>query len=322
MRIFIDFLMPPEALAELNAGMRGHELVWSRTPAGSVLAKAEPDPLLATADIAFGQPDPVAVADAPALKWIHVSTSGITRYDQPAFRTLVTGRGIAVTNSASVYSEACALHALSFLLAQARHLPRSLATRTAGGSADWHALRAACAPLHQQTVLIVGYGAIGRRLAAMLAPLGVTVLAYRRQPRGDEEVPVIGEKELAATLAERADHIVNILPDSAATRHFFNGARFGGLKAGAVFYNIGRGTTVDQEALCASLRSGRLAAAWLDVTDPEPLPDGHPLWAEPNCHITPHVAGGHTHEAGTLVRHFLQNLERFTRGEPLADRVM
>ena len=71
-----------------------------------------------------------------------------------------------------------------------------------------------------------------------------------------------------------------------------------------------------------ALRSGRIGAAWLDVTEPEPLPDEHPLWAEPNCFITPHVAGGHADETKTLVRHFLKNFERFVRGEPLLDRVM
>ena len=124
-----------------------------------------------------------------------------------------------------------------------------------------------------------------------------------------------------ARLAE-ADHVVNILPDSAETRHFFDAARFSAIKPGAIFYNIGRGTTVNQDALLDALRSGRIGAAWLDVTEPEPLPDDHPLWAEPNCFITPHVAGGHTDETKTLVRHFLKNFERFVRGEPLLDRVM
>jgi phosphoglycerate dehydrogenase-like enzyme len=91
---------------------------------------------------------------------------------------------------------------------------------------------------------------------------------------------------------------------------------------GAVFYNIGRGTTVAQDALLDALRSGRLGAAWLDVTEPEPLPDEHPLWAEPNCFITPHVAGGHVGEAKTLVRHFLKNFDRFICRKPLLDRVM
>ena len=132
---------------------------------------------------------------------------------------------------------------------------------------------------------------------------------------------MVTEEGLPAALAE-ADHVVNILPESAATKRFFDQARFARLKPGAVFYNIGRGATVDQDALLGALRSGRIGAAWLDVTDPEPLPDTHPLWAEPNCFITPHVAGGHTGEACTLVRHFLENLERFTQGEALVDRVI
>jgi phosphoglycerate dehydrogenase-like enzyme len=94
------------------------------------------------------------------------------------------------------------------------------------------------------------------------------------------------------------------------------------LQPGSVFYNIGRGTTVDQNALREALRSGRLQAAWLDVTDPEPLPEDHPLWREPNCFITPHVAGGQRDEVKTLVRHFVDNFQRFVRGTPLFDRVM
>jgi phosphoglycerate dehydrogenase-like enzyme len=74
--------------------------------------------------------------------------------------------------------------------------------------------------------------------------------------------------------------------------------------------------------LAASLRSGHLAAAWLDVTEPEPLPDGHPLLALPNCFITPHTAGGHAHENESLIRHFLDNFRLFLRGAPLHDRVM
>ncbi|HWH70346.1 MAG TPA: NAD(P)-dependent oxidoreductase, partial [Candidatus Sulfotelmatobacter sp.] len=158
-------------------------------------------------------------------------------------------------------------------------------------------------------------------LTELLQPFHMKLLAYRRKARGDEGVPVITPDHLAHTLNE-ADHVVDILPDSAETRHFFDATRFSQIKPGAVFYNIGRGATVEQAALLAALRSGRLRAAWLDVTEPEPLPDDHPLWGEPNCFITPHVAGGHLDEAKTLVRHFLNNLERFVRGEPLLDRVM
>ena len=94
------------------------------------------------------------------------------------------------------------------------------------------------------------------------------------------------------------------------------------MRNGAVFYNIGRGTTVDQEALSDALRSGRLSAAYLDVTDPEPLPSEHPLWAMPNCFITPHTAGGHMDENEALVSHFLENLRFFVSGSPLINRII
>jgi phosphoglycerate dehydrogenase-like enzyme len=230
-------------------------------------------------------------------------------------------RKILFSNSAGVFYEACAIHVLAFMLAQARNLPLALRTTASSGTPVWDDLRNTSSTLRGETVLILGYGAIGSRLARLLLPFGADVIAYRRRPRGDEGLPVITEKALAATL-NRAHHVVNILPDSAETRHFFDAARFSTIQPRAVFYNIGRGTTVDQVALLAALASGQLKAAWLDVTDPEPLPEDHPLRKEPNCFLTPHIAGGHLDEAKSLVRHFLQNLDRFVRNEPLVDRVM
>lgn len=321
LRIFVDFAVTPEVLELLQAGTRGHELVFPKMPATSVLAKAERDPQFATVDIAFGQPEPQAIAEATRLKWIQVSTSGITRYDNPQFRALMAERKIPVANSASVYNEACAVHALSFMVAQARRLPLALPCQTGNGSETWLQIRRSSGTLRGETVLILGYGAIGRRLTELLHPFDMKVMAYRRKPRGDEGVPVIPQEQLPRALAE-ADHVVNILPDSAETRQSFDAKRFAKMKPGAIFYNIGRGTTVVQEALVEALRSGQIGAAWLDVTEPEPLPEAHPLRKAPNCFITPHVAGGHKDEDKTLVRHFLKNFERFIRGEPLLDRVM
>ena len=306
----------------LRAGTNGHQLVFPQKPISSVLAGPEPDPQFTTVDVAFGQPDPQAIAEAPNLKWIHVSSSGITRYDNPKFRAQMAERKIAVSNSAGVYNDACAVHVFSFMLAQARNLPLALKSRIANGASEWHALRGSSTTLRGQTVLILGFGAIGKRLLELLRPFEMNVIAYRRKARGDEGVPVVTADRLAYTLANEADHVINILPDNAESRHFFDAARFAMIKPGAIFYNIGRGTTVEQNALLDALRSGRLKAAWLDVTDPEPLPEAHPLLAEPNCFITPHVAGGHVDETKTLVRHFLKNFEQFVRGESLLDRVM
>jgi phosphoglycerate dehydrogenase-like enzyme len=321
-RIFADIAAPPATLKLLREITEGHQLLLPSKPTVSVLHKADPDPLIYTADISFGQPDPEAIVEAFQLKWIHVSSSSITRYDNSAFRTLMADRNVIVTNSASVYAEACAEHALAFMVAQSRQLPVALRTRVAGGEPAWQSLRGSSVPLRGQTVLIVGYGAIGKRLTELLGPFEMKVIAYRRNVRGDETVPVIGESELAQTLAQGVDHIVNILPDSTATYKFFDVARFSEIKPGAVFYNIGRGSTVSQDALYDALCSGVLNAAWLDVTDPEPLPYSHPLYTLPNCYITPHVAGGHRAESETLLRHFQENLNRFVGGKPLLDRVM
>ena len=297
------------------------QLVFPAAPAASALTRPERDPQFASCDIVFGQPDPQAIEESERLQWVHVSTSGITRYDNPRFWELLTERKILFSNSAHVYNEHCALHVFSFILAQARNLPLALKTRISSSDPGWHSLRGSCIPLEGQTVVILGYGAIGRRLTELLRPLGMKVIAFRRRPRGDEGIPVIGADQLEQTLGE-ADHVVNILPESSETLNFFDAVRFAAIKPGAVFYNIGRGTTVDQDALLDTLRSDHLKAAWLDVTAPEPLPVDHPLWSQPNCFMTPHVAGGHVDEGKTLVRHFLANLQRFLNQKPLRDQIL
>jgi phosphoglycerate dehydrogenase-like enzyme len=155
----------------------------------------------------------------------------------------------------------------------------------------------------------------------MLAPFEMNLVAVRRTVRGDEKVRVVPTSQLDEHLP-RADHVVNTLPSAAGNERLISAARFGALKRSAVFYNIGRGDTVDQDALLAALRERRIAAAYLDVTDPEPLPMDHGLWTAPNCHITPHSAGGRREEFEALVDHFVDNLRRFTAGEPLRDRIV
>jgi phosphoglycerate dehydrogenase-like enzyme len=171
--------------------------------------------------------------------------------------------------------------------------------------------------------VIVGFGSIGRRLVELLAPLAMGLSAVRREVAGDEPIPTWRPEDprAAAALGE-ADHVIDLLPGSPSTDGFFDARRFAALKPGAIFYNVGRGTTVDQDALMATLVAGRLAAAYLDVTSPEPLPPDHPLWTAPNCYISPHTAGGHDSEGERQVRHFLDNLARLTSGRPLLDRIV
>jgi len=321
LRILVNTGLSASAEALLREGAAPHEVVISGRASNVLSSSAD---TLDECDIAFGQPDAASVLASGRLRWVQLTSAGYTRYDTPEFRVAVKERGIALSNSSSVYDEPCAEHVMAFILAGARQFPRALSLQCSSSTPEWQALRDSCRLLRGQRLLILGYGAIGKRLVEMLAPWGVSVTGYRRTSRGDEAVPVISHDTpgaLAAALAQ-ADHVVNILPANPATRHFMDAGRFAQMKPGASFYNIGRGTTVDQEALAAALQSGRLAAAWLDVTDPEPLPPGHPLLALENCHITPHVGGGQGNEKEALVRHFLENLHRLLRGEALLDRVM
>jgi phosphoglycerate dehydrogenase-like enzyme len=321
MNIFSDSPLSDTAARILAEGTAPHEIIVPEKRLSSILAKPEPDPAFPRADIAFGQPDLDSIARSERLKWIQVSSAGFTRYDTPEFRALASERGLIVTNSSSVYAAACAEHVFSFMLAQSRMLAPALRSHAGNGSEEYFQLRGDSVSLRGQNVVILGFGGIASHLVKLIAPFDMQITAMRRHPRGDEGFPTVTPADLTGALAI-ADHVINILPDNAASQKFITSGRLAEMKKGAVFYNIGRGSTVDQDALLGALRSGHLAAAWLDVTEPEPLPEDHPLRHEPHCFITPHIAGGHAHESETLVRHFVENFKRYLAGTPLLDRVM
>jgi phosphoglycerate dehydrogenase-like enzyme len=236
---------------------RGDRLVQSAASSRSVLLPGEPDPSLAEADIAYGQPAPDDVLTYSRIGWVALSTAGYTRYDRDDFRQAMRSRGAPVTNSSSVFADPCAQQILAGMLALARNLPSQL--RNQDGRRNWRYLedRFTASVLTGQTVVILGYGAIGRRLARLLAPFDMRLMALRRRADADAGVTMVSEGELPQALA-KADHVINLLPDSLATRKFVDAARLAQFKPRARFYNIGRGTTVDQESLIQALDSGRL----------------------------------------------------------------
>lgn len=321
--IYCNAALPPDAEAELAAGIGEHHFIRPSGGAVSVLGRGGADPRADDADVVFGQPDPVQVASSRRVAWVQLTSAGYAAFATPAVRDGFRARGAALTKSSLVFDDPCALHLLAFLCAEARQL-RGAFEDQREGRRTWPqaALRGRSRILRGERVIIVGFGTIARRLVELLTPLDMHLEAIRRQVVGDEGIPTFAwnSPEAARALAT-ADHVIDILPASASTDNAFDGGRLASLGRGAVFYNIGRGTTVDQQALAAALGSGHLAAAYLDVTDPEPLPADHPLWSAPNCTITPHTAGGHATEWLRLVRHFLDNLGRYTSGRPLIDRV-
>lgn len=299
-----------------------HELLWSEAAQVAAGLTDQPSARFEDADVAYGQPDVEQCLASTRLTWVHLRSAGWDRFDQPRVRARFAERGAMLTTSAGVYSEPCAQHVLALMLSEARQLPRSIRHQLTDHAWPQHETRAACSLLGPEaTVVLVGFGSIATRVAELLAPFGARVIGVRRTPNGAEPVPTVALSELPAVLRE-ADHVVDVLPGGVGTRHIFDAALFAQLKPGAVFYNIGRGSTVDQAALCAALESGRLRAAYLDVTDVEPLPAEHPLWHEPRCTITPHSAGGHADEEARLTAHLLRNVQRLAAGSALLDRVL
>lgn len=282
-----------------------------------------PDSRLAlqSSDIAFGYPSPESVLQSPKLRWVHLNSAGYTTYDFDDLKNQLRERKIILTNSSSVYDEPCAQHVLAMMTSLARQLPAAIDSQRNDKSWPMNSLRASSRLLNGQTVLMLGFGAIARRLVELLQPLHMNLVAVRRSPTGDEPIRVKHISEVDELLP-LAHHVVNILPANEETKSFLDARRLSLLKPGAIVYNIGRGTTLDQDALVQVLTSGIVAAAYLDVTNPEPLPPTHPLWTTPNCFITPHSGGGHSNEKQRQVEHFLENLRRFESGEELNNRIV
>lgn len=305
----------------LVEGTKGHKLAWSQNTSASVLVAGNRDPLLDTADIAFGQPDAGQCLAVKGLRWVEVTTAGYTRYDTPEFQEGFRARGSIFSNVSEVFADPCAQHVLAMMLALGRKLLPSYQDQL--GDRAWAYLerRFVSRLLTGQTVLMLGYGAIGRRLAELLAPFNMNVVAVRRQTRSERGVRIIPEEKVSSALGE-ADHVVNILPDNASTRNYVNARRLACFKPGARFYNVGRGSTVDDRALIEALRSGRIAEAYLDVFEPEPLAKDHPYWDLPNCYITPHTAGGRHDQDTAIVQHFIRNLGAFLQNKPIVDRIV
>lgn len=169
--------------------------------------------------------------------------------------------------------------------------------------------------LEGKTVLIIGYGSIGRSIEARLLPFGVNVLRVARTAKpGVEPVSKLAE------LLPQADIVVLIVPFTSETRGLMNAAMISKMKQGALLVNAARGPVVETEALVKALEAKRIRAA-LDVTDPEPLPPGHPLWKAPNLLLTPHVGGSSPLFMQRAFGIAAEQVRRFVKGEPLVNVV-
>ena len=322
--IWSNARFPDEVIERLRAGIGAHRWIQSPTASAVNLTAGTADALLEQADIAFGQPQPQQVMTIPRLKWVQLHTAGYTLYDTPEFREAMKRNGTIVCNASSIYAEPCAQHVMAMMLALSRRLPQAMENQRGPREWPYIPMRQESRLLNGQTVLLVGYGAIARRLAELLQPLPMNVIVFRRNPKSCNErgVQQIHSVEELDAFLPQADHVINILPASRETNYFFNADRFAKMKRNARYYNIGRGSTNDEYALWTCLETGHVASAYIDAFTAEPLPKNHPLWTTPNCFITPHTAGGHHNEYDRHVDLFLENLRRLETGQDLLDRIM
>jgi phosphoglycerate dehydrogenase-like enzyme len=255
------------------------------------------------------------LARAPALRWVHARSAGLDRVLVPE---LVEGPA-ALTNGRGVFSSALAEFAIAALLFFAKDLRRLVEAQRAG---RWQAFE--MEPLAGRTLGVVGYGDIGRAVAQRARALGMRVLALRRRPELSRTDPLVdeplGEDRLLELMA-RADDVVVAAPLTPATRGLVGRAAIAAMRPTAVLVNVGRGPVIDEPALVEALAAGRIRGAALDVFETEPLPAGHPLWTLPNVLVSPHCADHVPGWVEAAMRAFLDELERFRRGEPLRNVV-
>ncbi|MBI3935037.1 MAG: D-2-hydroxyacid dehydrogenase [Acidobacteria bacterium] len=271
--------------------------------------------ILVTAKI---QPEQFALCRK--LRWIHSPMAGVTSLLVPD----LVASDIMVTNGRTVHSVPVAEQTLALMLALARRLPASFrfqAERCWGQDESWLPGKTPF-ELQEKTLGMVGLGAIGQELVPRAKALGMRVIAVRRNAA--KEARMVDRGYPPAQLHEmlsQADFVVLAAPDTPEMIRLIGAAELQTMKPTAYLINVSRGTLVDTDALVKALRTGVIAGAGLDVTDPEPLPPEHPLWTLPNVLITPHLGGASDRFWERECALLRENLRRYLAAEPLLNLV-
>lgn len=262
---------------------------------------------------------PEFLEKAGRLVWVHSPSAGVDRFVR--MERLVNEDRIILTNSRAVHGPAIADHVFAMLLSLSRNLRFYDGAQREGRWAEADP-PVPSSSLSGKTMLVVGLGGIGEEVAKRADGFGMRVTAIRRSDAAAPPfVAKVGKQADLGSMLPEADVVVLCVPLTGETERMIDAKAFGAMKKGAILVNIARGRVVDSGAMAAALESGQLGGACLDVTDPEPLPAGDPLWKRSNVIITPHVAADAaiTGERGWEL--FSENMRRFGAGEPLLNVV-
>ena len=249
------------------------------------------------------------------VRWVHTLSAGL---DGLLFHDLVESP-VPLTNARGVFSDALAEFAIGAVFFFARDFRRLLRSQTAG---IWDPFD--IVEVRGRTLGLVGYGDIGRAVASRARALGMHVLVMRRHPelsREDREVARVFGTDQKLELFRQSDYLVAVAPLTPETRGLIGESEFAAMKPDAVLINIGRGPVVDEAALIRALEQKRIRGAALDVFETEPLPAGHPFYRMDNVLLSPHSADNTRGWKERTMRVFLENFDRFRRGELLVNVV-
>jgi len=298
-------------LSELSAAHPGVEFIEVQSVAEAMRHASDVDAIV-------GYCNPDMIAAASNLVWVQLYWAGVERC--LPIEDIASG-AVVLTNMQKMSSPVIAEHAIAMMLSLARNLPGFTRAMTASNWSRNDATTAGMTPIAGKNLLVAGLGGIGTEVARLGNALGMNVRGTRNSSRsGPDFVDYVGLSHELNSMAANADVVVNALPLTDATSGTFDDEFFATIKEGAIFINVGRGKTVLTEDLLHALESGRVSAAGLDVTDPEPLPASHPLWQRDDVIITPHVAGsgGERERHGVLL---IENLRRYIAGDALLNVV-
>jgi phosphoglycerate dehydrogenase-like enzyme len=279
--------------------------------------EAEAISLAAEAEAIYGFGSKALLDAAPRLRWVQAGSAGVERYPMRELRE----RGILLTNAKRIYGVQLADHTMALILALSRQLPFLFRAQQ---RETWETRdRYPPGELDGQTLLVLGLGGTGIEVARRAKGFGMRVEATRRHPEGERPGPVdeLHPPEALHELLPRADWVAVCLPFTEETRGLVADRELGLMKSSAYIVCVTRGGIIDTDALVRALRERRIAGAGLDVTDPEPLPPGHPLWSMENVIITPHAAGHSPAASERMIALLCENVRRFVTGRELENLV-
>ena len=308
----------PQKILILSRGYWELEQLQAVAPGVEIVMVESADEAVANAEGAqavIGYCNEKLFTREPDLHWIQVYTAGVERcLANPGMHESAR----VLTNGQRIASPALAEHSIALMMALVRGLDLYHQNQLKGEWRDIGLARGDYMELDGRTMLVVGLGGIGTQVARKAHGLGMRVIATRNSRReGPDYVEYVGLADEVNNLAAQADVVVNTVPLTDQTRGMFDAVFFKAMKPTAYFISVGRGASTNTDDLVAALKNGEIAGAGLDVTDPEPLPEGHVLWTTPRVIITPHNAGRSDRSWDRLFLLAQENLRRYVTGEPL-----